>query len=242
MDAYIKTIAGVHKTESEDCVVANSVMIAEAFAQITDLRDIIAVADGVGGHLGGKTAAGQVCKSLGGVSVVSEELFARINKDLIALGNSDPNLTDMATTLSGISLSDDGNAQLFHVGNTRIYRINAFKYLEQLTQDDTVVEYLVRSGKLTDEEALSYHGRNEITACFGGGNESLLHLTLKNIEKHDESKYLLTSDGVHEYLSIDDMEDIFEDHLGNWAEIVRQLVEKAVNNGSPDDCTAVIIA
>ena len=63
MDAYIKTIAGVHKTESEDCVVANNVMIAEAFAQITDLRDIIAVADGVGGHLGGKTAAGQVCKS-----------------------------------------------------------------------------------------------------------------------------------------------------------------------------------
>lgn len=242
MDAYIKTIAGVHKTDSEDCVVANNVMIAEAFAWITDLRGIIAVADGVGGHLGGKTAARQVCKSLGGVSTVSEDLFAKINKDLIALGNSDPNLTDMATTLSGMALLDDGNAQLFHVGNTRIYRINALKYLEQLTQDDTVVEYLVRSGKLTDEEALSYHGRNEITACFGGGNESLLQLTLKNIDKHDEVKYLLTSDGVHEYLSIDDMEDIFEDHLGNWAEIVRQLVEKAVSKGSLDDCTAVIIA
>ena len=241
MKAYLKTAKGENKIASEDRVLANKIIYVDAMAQVDNIEGIIAIADGVGGNCGGATAAEMICTSLIKPEAINDELFAIANHEIVEKGKSDAALCDMATTLSGISFSTEGDTFLFHVGNTRVYAIKAMRYLEQLTRDDTVVDFLVLSGRLTEDEAQSYQARNEITACFGGGKETLLKLTLKKIDPDSYIHFLITSDGVHEFLSIDDMEDILEATAGDWNKSVEILIKQAKKNGSKDDCSAVII-
>lgn len=241
MQIYLNTQRGVGKPESEDRVLVGRGTYEDSFTELARSAGIVAVADGVGGNNAGGQAADIVCSELAKIDELTLETFQHINVLLLERSASDPKLSGMATTLSGIHFTPAGRMMYFHVGNTRIYAIQARRYLTQITRDDTVVDYLVRSGKLSEEEALSYPSRNEITACFGGGQTQLLKIVLRELDRVKFTHFLITSDGVHEYLFLDDMEDILDDADGDWASAVQLLVQKAKENGSKDDCTAVII-
>lgn len=241
MKVYLKTCKGTGKSASDDRILVGSDVFAEAESTVLINCGCIAIADGVGGNRAGDVAAEMVCRAVSDSLILDSSCFSEINRQLVEQGMQNESCRDMATTLSGIQYSECGAILLFHVGNTRIYSIQAKKYLSQITEDDTVVNYLVRCGKLTEEEAASYPNRNEITACFGGGKENLLRMTLSRLPAHDFTHILITSDGIHEYLSIDDMEDIFMDAEGDWTKAINTLITNAVANGSSDDCSALIV-
>lgn len=238
---YLKTSRGMDKTASEDRVLVGKNIYVETDAVVDLDEGCVAVADGVGGNQAGDVAAEQVCLAVSESEKLDEARFSAINGNLIEKSRGCDAYRDMATTLSGFYCSTSGNLSLFHVGNTRIYSIQAKRYLMQLTEDDTVVEYLLKTGKLTEDEVLSYPRRNEITACFGGGKESLLTIKLSNMAQKDFSHLLITSDGVHEYLTVDDMEDLIDDARGDWVQAIEALVSEAKKRGSVDDCSAVIV-
>lgn len=242
MQIFLNTQHGEGKQESEDRVLVCQGTFEDSFTSMIRPNGIVAVADGVGGNNAGGQAADFVCSELAKIDELNTEILQHINELLLEKGGSDPKLAGMATTLSGLHVTLSGRTVYFHVGNTRIYAIQANHYLTQITRDDTVVDYLVRSGKLSEEEALVYPSRNEITACFGGGRTGLFKIVLKELDSAKYTHFLITSDGVHEHLTTDDMEDILDDANGDWAMSVKQLVENAKENGSRDDCTAVIIA
>ena len=100
---------------------------------------------------------------------------------------------------------------------------------------------MIKTGKLTEREAENYSARNEITACFGGGKETLLQMDEIHLRDKVPKQILLTSDGIHEYLSIDEMENILSCVDDDKIKLVKAMVEQAIVNGSQDDCTAIFV-
>lgn len=241
MQVYWSTIKGTDKAESEDRVLVGQRISFEETSQAVIDHGFVAVADGVGGNYGGADAASFVCQAASTIDQPSKILFQRINHLLIKKSSSNY-AYNMATTFSGIYMVP-GKADLivFHVGNTRIYAIQAEKYLRQITEDDTVVQCLIKTGKMTEREAENYSARNEITACFGGGKETLLQMDEIHLRDKVPKQLLLTSDGIHEYLSIDEMENILSCVDDDKIKLVKAMVEQAIVNGSQDDCTAIFV-
>ena len=165
------------------------------------------------------------------------EVLQKINTELLALSSENAGYSGMATTLSGV-LFADGKACLFSVGNTRVYLLQGGKYLKQLTSDDTTLNYLLETGRLTVEEAEGFDRKNEITACFGGGRADLLKVKLSNMESV-ASSILLTSDGIHDFLSVDQMEDILGEY-GLTEKACEEMISRARMLGSCDDAGIVL--
>ncbi|MBR1482129.1 MAG: serine/threonine-protein phosphatase [Ruminococcus sp.] len=236
MKFYASSQIGIGKTENEDrMILGRSVIAGGSF--ITDIKSgIIAVADGVGGNNAGATASHFVAARLSNADTIDMEMLSQINTDLITLSQSSPQYSSMATTLSGIQFAD-GRTPVFHIGNTRVYALQGGKYLKQLTADDTTLNYLITSGQLSPEEAESFDKKNEIIACFGGGTPALFKakLSIEDIA----SPIMLTSDGIHDYLSADDLEDVIDEY-GISLQACEKLIELARSNGSMDDASVIL--
>ena len=163
--------------------------------------------------------------------------LTEINRKLVERSRTDEALAGMATTLAMVDYTED-SAKITYVGNTRVYAVVNGKYLKQLTRDDTTLEYLLATGQLDSFAAESFERKNEITACFGADNPALLKL--KQIDASGQDTLIVTSDGIHDHVSIDDMEDICcaED---NKREFCKKLIEQAVENGSMDDMSVIML-
>ena len=92
-------------------------------------------------------------------------------------------------------------------------------------------------GQLSAEEAESFDKKNEIIACFGGGTSILFKA--KVFAADIASPIMLTSDGIHDYLSADDLEDIIDEY-GVSLQACEKMIEAARRNGSTDDASVII--
>lgn len=237
MNVIAITQRGVNKKENEDRIIVGKTIVAEG-TLFSELKDgIIAVADGVGGHNAGAMASHFVANKLCWLEQLSIELLNAINDELIAVSETAEGKKGMATTLSGIYCSD-GRMQLFSIGNTRVYLLQSRKYLKQLTTDDTTLNYLLATGQLAPEDANSFERKNEITACFGGGSAALFKVKVNSFEPI-VAPVMITSDGIHDYLSVDEMEDIIEENGLTEATCIK-LIQTARANGSLDDASVIL--
>ena len=237
---YVATRAGKHHEESEDTVLVGEIVLTNEEDTLPIPKDgFICVADGVGGNHGGACASLFVLENLlsitspSGVDVLRDELI-RINDLLIREGQVNSDLSAMATTLTGVFVRDNERF-LMHVGNTRAY-VKQGRYLKQITQDHTVYNWLQKTGRFEEAEACN---KNEITNCFGGGNASLLS-KLYVMEIGDFTQLLLTSDGVHEHVDIDLLEDILNDD-SSGEDKCNSILDAALAAGSDDDMTVILV-
>ncbi len=231
------TQKGPNKSENEDrIIVGKSILASGSFATELD-EGILAVADGVGGNSAGAVASHLVAKELSETTCVSAESMQRINEKLLRAAEDNEEYHGMATTLAGITFRS-GSASLFNVGNSRVYLLQGGKYLKQLTTDDTTLNYLLVTGQIRLEEADSFDRRNEITACFGGGKAGLYRIKINNLGTVS-APVMLTSDGIHDYLSVDQMEDIILEY-GLTLQCCEAMIALARGNGSADDVSVII--
>lgn len=236
MKIYAATQKGVQKTQNEDRIALNHEVMAAGTHEYECTEGFVAIADGVGGNKAGAVASQFVANELSKCSHSIESLM-EINRKLITLSQTDEALAGMATTLALVDFTKD-SAKITYVGNTRVYAVINGKYLKQLTRDDTTLEYLLATGQLDASTAESFNRKNEITACFGAGNLALLKLKQIDISGHDTM--ILTSDGIHDYVSLDEMEAIYcaaDDKM----EFCKKLIEQAVENGSVDDASVLVL-
>lgn len=136
MKIYAMTCKGNH-VQNEDSILINGEIIKNGF-YYTEADSLLAcVADGVGGNNAGAVASEYVCSELSKIGVITKETVKNINSELIKISVSDRKLTNMATTLSAVVLTNEC-CNLVHVGNTRV---NVFQgnYLKQITEDHTTV-------------------------------------------------------------------------------------------------------
>ena len=228
---------------------------------------LIAVADGVGGNPGGHEASCFVMNRLSEVlktkvSVANEQklkdIVNSINQELIKYAselattslNGDATTQEanqvsnlgkerMATTLVA-ALIDAQQVLAVNVGNSRLYALNGC-FMKQLTHDHTTYQLLLDQGRPEDAE---HCNKCEITSCLGGGKAGLAAwLQVYKVATADRmpKTLILTSDGIHEFISEDKFEelmsmpDITDEHRAQL------IAQEARNNGSEDDISIVII-
>lgn len=236
MNVIAVTKKGLNKTENEDRVIVGKSIVAGGTLYSEIDNGIIAVADGVGGHNAGAVASHFISNKLCCLKEICVDQLRAINDELISVSETMEGLKGMATTLSGL-LCTEGKPTLFSIGNTRVYLFQSRKYLKQLTTDDTTLNYLLATGQLSPEDADAFERKNEITACFGGGSADLFKAKVTYIEPL-AAPIMITSDGIHDYLSVDEMEDIIEQN-GLTETSCNELIKVARRNGSLDDVSII---
>ncbi len=238
---YLSSRAGKRHQQSEDAVLVGSDFLNDTTKELQlPASGFVCVADGVGGNAGGAQASKFVLCAAAEYDPCKKDQDLRsflisVNEDLIQYAAQDGQSANMATTLTGFLFSDTA-ITLLHVGNTRAY-IKQGKYLKQITSDHTTYNWLVSNGQL---EAAEQCNRSEITSCFGGGRSELLS-KLFIAEYPAFSVALLTSDGIHDFVNIDTLEDILnnDEPYPNKCE---SIITQAIASGSEDDLTVVIIS
>ena len=123
---------------------------------------LFAVADGMGGHKGGDVASSLALQTIESAPEAADqgdldrlvEQIKTANNRVLERGEADKDLRGMGTTVTAL-LADDGKAHVVHVGDSRAYRLRDGA-LQQLTEDHTLVQRMVREGKLTEEEAAQW--------------------------------------------------------------------------------------
>lgn len=235
---------GPHKQNCDDAALVGSVVYGEGIHRVQfDMPCVIAVADGVGGNQGGKEASYFVLNFLGNEPIVedksNEEMQAILqdcNSALLLEAEKNPEHGKMATTLTAVVLRPD-NSYLIQVGNTRLYGMPG-SYLKQITTDQTTYQMLVDMGRMDEAEACN---KNEIVGCVGGGSSQFLkRAVVEEISPRMLRKLLLlTSDGIHEYVKPEIIEDALE--CGDDAEAAQRIIDAADAAGSDDDKTVMIV-
>ena len=249
MRIYALTDRGEGKKLCEDGVLLGQSIISGCYGEWESGEEnfTVAVSDGVGGNRGGAQASFYILSRLRegdpGLYAGTDSLkgfLEEVNRGLIAYAAGVDGCEAMAATLTGLCVSGE-SLMLFHVGNTRCYLING-RFLRQVTTDHTKVETMVAMGMLTREEAADRPDGNVINACMGNADLSYA----KRLEVREmtgeagKRSLLLTSDGIHDYLSPDEMEDILAES-GTVRERLEKLKSEARRKGSADDISVVFI-
>lgn len=209
---------------------------------------LLAVADGVSGSRRGGVASHHALASLLGSWIVDPEsrqeercgwlmaAFQRANREVHSLAGRGEVPGDLATTLTA-ALLGDGRLGVAHVGDSRLYHLQG-DTLRQITVDDSIVQELVSSGRLTPEQARCDKRRHRLTNALG--LEWDLRPATFATRINCEDRLLLSSDGIHGPLSSADIQAILRQPVGPAAQCAR-LVAAALEAGSKDDLTAVVV-
>jgi len=203
---------------------------------------LFAVADGMGGAQAGELASGLAAAALrderseltGGEQRV-DDLIQEANRRVYQRQSQDASASGMGTTMT-VALVEDGHVAIGHVGDSRAYLIRDRK-LEQLTEDHSLVAELVRSGKLSPEEAESHPQRSVITRALGTDPD--VDVDTFSIETKPGDLFLLCSDGL---TSMVDDQTILREVERNRADLpsaAKALVRAANKGGGEDNITVV---
>jgi serine/threonine protein phosphatase PrpC len=193
---------------------------------------VAAIADGIGGAKGGRVAAETAVRGfLDGFCDLPETMEVRraaagvvtaLNGWIYSQGQRDTALAGMGCTFTALVLRGR-IAHILHVGDTRAYRLGGDR-LSLLT---------------TDHVREDGSGRSHILIrALGVETEVRLDYATQPLARHD--RFLLCSDGVHGVLTADAIADILRERSAS-DEAARALVAAALDSGSADNCTAMVI-
>jgi protein phosphatase len=166
------------------------------------------------------------------------ELIREANRRVFARANEDAATEGMGTTMT-VALVDEGGGTITigHVGDSRAYRLRSGE-LEQLTEDHSLVQELVRSGKLSPEEADVHPQRAVITRAVG--TEPDVDVDTFTVEAETGDLYLLCSDGLTDMVGEDVVHAAVVAHRGDLEAAARGLVAAANRVGGEDNITVVL--
>jgi len=202
------------------------------------------VADGMGGHRGGEVASAIAAKEM--ISRFdAPELDALVtgvghaNRRILDEAAADPKLHGMGTTVVALGLIDvaDGVALgAINVGDSRMYRLTG-NVLEQLTEDHSLVEALVREGRITAAEAKVHPQRNIVTRALG----VIEHVEVDSFHFVPKigDRYLLCSDGLFNEVDANTIATILATEADPEA-ATQKLIAAANEGGGRDNITTVI--
>jgi hypothetical protein len=124
-----------------------------------------------------------------------------------------------------------------HVGDSRAYLVRDDK-LTQLTQDHSLVAELIRSGRLSPEEAETHPQRSVITRALGTDSE--VEIDLFSLAAKDHDLFLLCSDGLTSMVADEEIERLLVDSRADLDAATRELIEAANQAGGEDNISVVL--
>ncbi len=241
-----ETNVGMKRTHNEDNF------------SITEESGLYIVADGMGGHASGEIASKMAVDAM-------REFFAATANDPertwpykmdrskgyeenrlitgIKLANlriyesaqRDPRQRGMGTTIVAIFAVED-SVYVAHVGDSRVYRLREGT-LEQLTEDHSLLNDYIKMKRLTPEEIANFPHKNVIVRALGMKDTVKVDTRLERPKAGDV--YLLCSDGLSGPVSDEMILEIL-DGTGDLRAAATKLINKANENGGPDNITCVL--
>jgi serine/threonine protein phosphatase PrpC len=207
---------------------------------VDDERVLYAIADGMGGHRGGEVASRTAIEALrAGIASGKpvHDAIVAANAAVIERAAGDDELTGMGTTMTAVVVAGGRQLLVGHVGDSRAYLVHDGE-MRRITDDHSLVEELVREGRLTPEQAESHPRRAVVTRAIGVDPD--VEVDLYTIEVAVGDRILLCSDGLTTMVRDRDVERLVrsESDTQRTAEL---LVEAANRAGGEDNTTVVII-
>ncbi len=212
---------------------------------IGNLPNVFIVADGMGGH-----KAGDYASDLAVETVIAEvetsfeknpekilnHAISRANEILRKRASEDYSLSGMGTTF--VAAACLGRfLEVANVGDSRLYVIG--EKIEQITEDHSLVEEMVQSGKLHKEDMRTHPNKNIITRALGTNSD--VKADCFEIEVDEGDVLLLCSDGLSNMLEDEKIERIIRSNREDMSEAGRQLVQEANEAGGKDNISVVLI-
>jgi PPM family protein phosphatase len=204
---------------------------------------LFVVADGMGGAQAGEVASRIAIESFqdglqdaAAPEAALAELTQRANAHIHELSHSNAEQAGMGTTLTAVYVGER-EISVAHVGDSRAYRLRD-GVLERLTEDHSLVDELLRQGRLTPEEALEHPQRSVITRALGP--EGAVEVDTRSYSARDGDVYLLCSDGLTTMLAEDRLAELLLAHA-SLREQGEALIAAANEAGGRDNITVVLL-
>lgn len=238
MRSYSLTDTGQIRTVNEDYAFVSERPIGK-------LPNLFVVADGMGGHKAGERASSYAVQALLEYVKKSREskpvrvlrrAIEHANELVYEEASASEEHRGMGTTMVAATLVKD-TLYVTNVGDSRLYIIN--DGITQVTHDHSLVEEMVRMGKLTREESQHHPDKNIITRAVGVKDSVEIDFFEEKIDYKDV--ILLCSDGLTNMVDDEQILQIIrsEKDLKKAAEL---LVDTANRNGGKDNITVLLIS
>ncbi|WHZ29431.1 MAG: Protein serine/threonine phosphatase PrpC, regulation of stationary phase [Nitrospira sp.] len=227
----------------------------DAFAAI-DEAGIWAVADGMGGHVGGEVAAQTAIATVRAEAATSSHLLghgqtsptdvltnliSRAHDAILNRSRSKSKLKGMGTTIVLLAIMSGPApiAYIAHVGDSRAYRFRS-GMLIPLTKDHSLIEKYLERGILTAESAKTHPERHVLTRALGIGET--VNPTITAFPILPEDLVLLCSDGLTKMLEDEDIRTVCAAGELDPTQVCNRLVNAALDRGGEDNVTVVVVA
>jgi serine/threonine protein phosphatase PrpC len=227
-EQYAATDTGRQRRANEDSLLARS--------------PLFVVADGMGGAQAGEVASRLAVdvfeEGLGDTTAPESGLAQRAgeaNSRIHELSHSNAEHAGMGTTLTAVYVAPEEIA-IAHVGDSRAYRLRAGE-LVRLTDDHSLVDELMRQGKITPEEAVDHPQRSVITRALGP--EPSVEVDTRSYSARSGDVYLLCSDGLTTMLSEERVAELMRSHP-RLRDLGEALIAAANEAGGRDNITVVL--
>ena len=226
------------------------------FAQITDTGrkrrrnedayvvepPLFAIADGMGGAQAGEVASRLAAAAVresgadgagGEAGIVA--LMQEANRRVYDRSSTDPHTSGMGTTMT-VALVEADRVAFGHVGDSRAYLIRDGR-IEQLTEDHSLVNELMKSGKLSPEEAETHPQRSVITRALGTDPD--VDVDTFSVPAQGGDLFLLCSDGLTDMVEQGEILALVERNRDSIEAALKSLVKAANRGGGEDNITIV---
>ena len=204
---------------------------------------LLAVADGLGGMVGGKRAAETAKECLynfnpecQAVEAHIEELMQEANRRIMEVVEKEPDSEGMGTTMTAACVRN-GTACWAHVGDSRLYLFRGDE-LRQITEDDTMAGFLFSEGELTKEEARIHPGNKLVFQCIGGSGE--FEADTGNFKVQSGDLLLFSTDGLHDEVPEEEIASTLRSD-NDLKTKLEALVSAALAAGGKDNIAVVVV-
>jgi protein phosphatase len=228
-DQYAGTDTGRQRRANEDSLLARA--------------PLFVVADGMGGAQAGEVASRIAVEYFrDGLDDASSPeaalttLALAANRRIHELSHSNAEHAGMGTTLTAVYVGEQEVA-IAHVGDSRAYCLRDGELL-RLTDDHSLVDELLRQGRLTPEEAVEHPQRSVITRALGP--EGMVEVDTRSFRARPGDVYLLCSDGLTTMLSEEEIGELLRAHA-RLRDAGEALIAAANEAGGRDNITVVLV-
>ena len=206
---------------------------------------VYAVADGMGGHAGGKQASAIAIEvlrqELEGARVLPkgavEAALSAANERILREAKAQ-HLDGMGTTLV-LAMYDKSLWQIVHIGDSRAYLINKAQ-IKPITKDHSLVEELLAQGSITEDEARVHPHRNILTRALGSYEDLMPEWNEVKVRKGEY--LLLCTDGLYNMLEAEEIQTLVAAPGMALEAKTKTLVEAANKRGGLDNITVILAA
>ncbi|MCX7943005.1 MAG: Stp1/IreP family PP2C-type Ser/Thr phosphatase [Deltaproteobacteria bacterium] len=210
--------------------------------------DILVIADGMGGHRGGKIASKIAVDAVREyfethlkdgrpIESMIDEAFGVANRMIRDFASANPGLYGMGAT--AICLVVENNKAFYrHLGDCRLYLIRDEK-IKRLTKDHTLVQKLLDDGIITLAESFFHPERNIVSKALGGRFYLEFDEPIGFLEMVNGDRLLMCSDGLFDSISDEEILELAKH--GDIQNCVQELINEANRRGGNDNITVQIL-